>query len=203
MSKWKYIRKDPLPNGNFRYIYEDDVGTDGASSASLPERKTGSWVSKYLEALSPSTSGSKITASSLKGSKKAAKGKKKASKFVNTNKVYQARTTSTQLTKEDLQKKYDQVESQAKTEKENNEKYFNDLFEAEKAEYRKKLEQKYGSGSSAVDTEMEKYSSALWETVYKPLADRANKNIDNNSQSVMRALKRLIEEREKEEKGGV
>lgn len=193
---FKYIKKEPLPGRKFRYYYGDQKGQDWRRTlkddnpveVEKNDRVTGQWVSAFNAIFDNS---SKVSVNKFASNSRVSKGRKKVSGLVNVNRVYNAKTQQTQKSKEDYKKSLEELETKTKEQKENTEKYYRNLYEREKDSYRKQLELKYGDNQSMVETELSKYSASLWNTVYKPLVDRTTKNIDDNSQYLMRTLKRL------------
>lgn len=184
-KQFKYIDKIQRPDGTYRYVYKDGEDTQPQTSAVSKGREMADWAKQWFN---------RTNVSSLSSSKEVATGKSKLTKRKSS--VYRAAVRQTGSTKEGYKNKAEEISKKAATEKESNEKYYKDLYESELNAYRDRLNSKYPGNSTKVEKEVNRYSTELWNNIYKPLVDQANKNIDNNSQQLVRLLKRLSLEQE-------
>ena len=204
----KYIKRE-FKNGKWQYWYKDPTkpttdtsqlrNQNGVSTTNTTSRKTGDWAKAWLENKTKTSSAVKSSNSSSAATKAKA-GKAAASKLVNVNPVYKAKTTtSPALNNEEYKKKVEELDTEAKTKMEQNERQYREAYEKEKEAYKAKLmaslSSKYNGDIpedevSNLESKIEEYTKTLWQDVYEPQVKRINSAIEEANKQIQRALKK-------------
>ena len=203
----KYIKRE-FKNGKRQYWYKDPANPtagdtskmknqNGVSTTNTNGRKTGDWAKAWLENKNKKSS---AVGSATSAAAKVKSGKAAASKLVNTNPVYKAKTTtSPELNNEEYKKKAEELDTEAKTKMQQNEQQYREAYEKEKEAYRAKLmaslSSKYNGDIpedevSNVESKIEEYTKTLWQDVYEPQVKRINSAIEEANKQIQRALKK-------------